>query len=236
MEDLIRKRGLDMDKRGVLIGVVVLLLVTTLFIFSCAGQVASPREDVEQEFGIVQGRTRPPLENVEIIFTPYFQKSLDGPSVPNRSLIKTTTTNEEGKYSIELPVGHYNVEALPEQTSDYMSGGTFFIEITSGNITIKNFIFTPENSYYSYDTIVVYFNPNFTKENQRLLIRMYNSSIVDLSLNKSRSIYGNSTRVLVDQYIIEIPFDKTVEEMISIFNSSEGVLLVRKSYVTITVS
>jgi len=219
-----------LKKKAVLMGVVVLLMIL-IVISGCANDLNAGMDTPEKEFGVVEGRTRPPVENVEIKFITLLKVLPEGYFVPNETSSYSTLTNKSGRYSARLPIGNYRVDVIPPRTAGYSYFGPKWVDVIKTNDEL-NFILTPEGSNYPYNIIIIYFNSSYPEENQRQLIERYNSSIVDMSRSKFKYIYENSTRVLVDMYTIEIPFDKTVQEMINLYKSSEGVFHARKEYIT----
>lgn len=211
-------------KKGVLIAVLVLLAVLVV-VSGCADYYITGQIADEQEFGIAQGRLEPALSNIKISFRPTNQ------SVLNETPLRTVLTNEEGMYYVQLPPNYYRVEVsyenLEEQGYRYLKFGVMKVEVE--NVSIRNFILTPLNSNYWHDRVVVYFNLSYDKDKAELLIKRTNGSIH--SYSKSEKI-GDNNPIEVYRYVVEIPFDKTVEEMMEVYNSSEGVLLVRKSGMT----
>lgn len=148
----------------------------------------------------------------------YINPVIDGTAVQIKKFGETTPVSydiveEDGLYEISgLEPGTYSLFVGFDKSQNFYDYQWGMIEIiTNVSLSGVNLTFTPRDSKYLIDRIMITFVDGVSDEEKTDIIKSYGCSLM--------SHYSYSTL-----YVINIPQDKTVDEEVSIFRSGTRIL------------
>jgi hypothetical protein len=170
-------------------------------------------EDVAKDTGTISGRISPGDVAVRII------AKLAGTEYTAKGNIKgEVTVTQGGEFAIkDLPAGTYDLLFFPQGKSQgkYIATRWSDIAVQAGKTVAGiNYRLTPAESGYLIDEILVVFGKDTTAEDARRTIISAGCLVKDTPVE-----LGGTTI-----YTVDIPDDRTVDEMIRVFEKSKGVV------------
>jgi hypothetical protein len=188
---------------------ILVALIIGLHLFSIAYALETEKKNV----GAIQGRILPEGVSIRIV-----AKIAGTDHEVEGNLKGEAILHHGGDFIIDnLPPGKYDLLFFlqGESAKKYMATRWSEIQVQPGKIvTGINYKLTPLGASYLIDEISVGFNKNITTEESIKIINSEGCILKDSPLDLGHIIY----------YLIHIPNDKSVEDMIKLFKNIEGVV------------